>query len=91
MIEDIILKKKKCSECGNIQDKLNSAVFRCEECDYQCVNGSNYWVLKEDYRSSKKVEELIEEFDLEEVDDFSAGLTKIKKAIENYKSEDSSF
>lgn len=88
LISDIIEKYERCSKCGNIQRPNDSNLFCCNSCDYQCVRGSNYWMLREEYQNKSSVEKLKQKFDLNQVDDYSAGLTKIKRAVENFESRE---
>lgn len=89
MINDIITKHKKCPECGTTRRPTSNPVFHCASCGHEAVSAPNYWVLKEDCRDESSVEDLKKKFNLEEVDDLSAGLTKIRKAVENFEEEGS--
>jgi len=87
--ENVVEKFKECPSCGLIQD-CDSTVFRCSSCS--CIRSSkgvrNYWKLTKRFRNREKVEELKEKFGLDTADDFSGKISRIKRAVDNFYSND---
>lgn len=84
---ELILKWKKCSKCGNIQPEQKSRIFKCKECGYTCVDGSNVWLLADKYSNRRDVEKLKRKYGYFEANDLSSTVSHLKEAIERWEED----